>query len=352
MVHAGAKNVGRVEERGPPIDARKRSATDDNAVSLRCSIKGLAGLVPRPALHPERDMAETPEPEPKPKPQGWWPAIRKRLVLYGGLYLGVLLVLLWLENWFLYHPTRAADGWEAPPEDLRIQEATFPSDDGSTIHAWWTEPPGWTPAQGALLFSHGNAGNLSQRGWSVKVYRDQGHAVLIYDYPGYGKSTGKPSEKGIYAAGEAAYRWLTETKQIPDRTITLYGGSLGGAVATHLAARHPARVLVLVAAFTSFPDMAQRQFPIFPARWLVSNQMNNLGKMPSVQCPVFIAHGTADGLVPFSMAERLYAAAPEPKYLFPIPNGDHSDGVGADFFMRLRAFLAEHAKLGGMRDEG
>jgi fermentation-respiration switch protein FrsA (DUF1100 family) len=290
-------------------------------------------------------MPETPVPQSEPAPQGWWPFVRKRLYLYGGLYLGVLLVLLWLENWFLFHPTTAAQDWVAPPGDLVVEDVTFTAADGNTIHAWWTEPPCWTPEHGALLYSHGNAGNLSQRGWSVKVYRDQGHAVLIYDYPGYGKSTGKPSEKSIYAAGEAGYRWLTETKKIPPKAVTLYGGSLGGAVATDLASRFPARVLVLVGTFTSFPDMAQKSFPIFPARWLVSNQMNNREKIAKVTCPVFITHGTSDGLVPYRMAQELYEAAPEPKFLLPIPDGGHHDGVGAEFFAQLRAFLEQHAAL-------
>jgi fermentation-respiration switch protein FrsA (DUF1100 family) len=294
-------------------------------------------------MTPTPQPAEVPE-TPAPK-RTWWAAIRRRLYVYGGIYLGVLLVLLWLENWFLYRPTTFAEAWQEPPAGLVVEDVTLTTEDGNTIHAWWATPPGWTPAQGAILYSHGNAGNLSQRGRSVKVYHDQGHAVLIYDYPGYGKSPGKSSEKGIYAAGEACYRWLTDVKEIPGKAISLYGGSLGGAVAVELAARHPARVLIMVAAFTSFPDMAQRQFPIFPTRWLVAHQLNNLAKIATVNCPVFVTHGTADRTIPFSMGERLYEAAPQPKAFLPMPEGGHNDGVGSEYSARLRAFLDEHAPL-------
>lgn len=289
---------------------------------------------------PPAETAETPAPK-----RTWWAAIRRRLYLYGGIYLGVFLVLLWLENSFLFRPTTFAEGWYGPPTGLDVEDITLTTADGNTIHAWWTTPPDWTPERGAILYSHGNAGNLSGRGNSVQVYCNRGHAVLIYDYPGYGKSTGKPTEKSIYAAGEACYQWLTATKQIPGKAITLYGGSLGGAVATDLATRHPARALVLVSTFTSFPDMAQKTFPFFPTRWFVSNQLRTEEKLAKVSCPVFITHGTADRTIPFWMGERLYAAAKEPKEFLPIPDGNHNDGVGSEFFARLRAFLDKHAPL-------
>src|SRR5262249_23613263 len=149
-------------------------------------------------------------------------------------------------------------------------------------------------ARGTVLYCHGNAGNLSHRGEGVlRWHQLLGQSVLIFDYPGYGRSEGKPSEAGCYAAADAAYAWLTETKKVLPQDLLIYAGSLGGGVAVALASRRPHRALVLVGTFTSIPDMAQRQFPWLPARWLVRNRFDNLGKIGRCTRPVFLAHGTA-----------------------------------------------------------
>jgi fermentation-respiration switch protein FrsA (DUF1100 family) len=267
-------------------------------------------------------------------------------LVYG--YLGVLVVLLFLENWFLFRPTRAADGWFEPPAGLAVRDVELTSADGTPLHAWWVEPPGWKPGQGALLYCHGNAGNLSHRGEGLRRWRDRmGLAVLIFDYPGYGRSGGKPTEAGCYAAADAAYDWLTEAQGVRGEDVVLYGGSLGGASAIDLAARRPFRALVLVSAFSSFGDMAQKTFPWLPARRLVRNQFDNLTKIATLPGRVFIAHGTADRLVPFGHGERLFAAAPGPKRFFPMQGHDHNDVPGPDFYEALRRFLDETRASGG-----
>jgi fermentation-respiration switch protein FrsA (DUF1100 family) len=167
-------------------------------------------------------------------------------------------------------------------------------------------------------------------------------AVLVFDYPGYGKSGGACSEAGCYASGEAALDWLTQAQKVSPRRIVLYGGSLGAAIATDLAARRPCRALFLVAPFTSFPDVAQERFPWLPGRWLVRNQFDNLGKIGACRAPVFIAHEADDRLIPFSQGRRLFAAAPEPKELFVLHGGWHNDQPGPAVYPALRAFLDAH----------
>jgi fermentation-respiration switch protein FrsA (DUF1100 family) len=272
-----------------------------------------------------------------------WKRRMARRVVFGAYgYVGVLLVLLALENWFLFHPSPAAGSWEPPPDGMPVEDVRLTGADGTSLHAWWTAPDGWQPAQGAVLYCHGNAGNLSHRGYDLRGWRGQMNlAVLIFDYPGYGHSGGKPTEAGCYAAGEAAYDWLTRERHVPGERILLYGGSLGGAVATDLASRRPHRALVLVSAFTSFPDMAQKQFPWLPGRWLVRNQFDNLGKIARCRGPVVVAHGTEDGLVPFAQGERLFAAAREPKLFVPRLGVGHTDGSDPDLFAALRRFLQQ-----------
>jgi fermentation-respiration switch protein FrsA (DUF1100 family) len=255
-------------------------------------------------------------------------------------YLGVLLVLLSLENRFLFHPTTAAESWEAPPPGLAVEDVEVTAADGNRVHMWWSQPPGWTPEKGALLYCHGNAGNLSHRGPQlIRFQQALGVATLIFDYPGYGKSGGRPSEAGLYASGEAAYRWLTEKRGVAGEKVILYGGSLGGAVALELATRHPHRAVVTVAAFTSFPDMASLRFPWLPVRWLVRNRLDNLKKIATLDTPAFLAHGTADRLVPFTQGQRLFAAAKGPKRFFPMEGYDHNHTPGPDFYVELKRFL-------------
>ena len=130
-----------------------------------------------------------------------------------------------------------------------------------------------------------------------------------------------------------------QEKKVALERIMLFGGSLGGAMAVELATRQPHRALILVSTFTSVPDMAQLTVPWLPSRWLVRHRFDNLAKIGQCQGPVFIAHGTADRLVPFSQGERLFAAAKEPKCFFPMEGYDHHNSPGADFYAKLREFL-------------
>lgn len=277
----------------------------------------------------------------------FWRKTRARRVgrgfLFAGyLYVGVFLALLTLEDRMLYPAATVARPWIDPPEYLGVQELRLPSATGDTIHAWFSAPPGWQPQHGAVHYSHGNGSNLSRiSGRAYRWRKPLGCAVLLYDYPGYGKSTGRPSEAGCYAAGEAALAWLVEEKKVPVGEVILVGESLGGAIATELATRHPARLLVLQGAFTSFPDMAQRRFPMFPGRYVVHNRMDNEAKIGHARCPVFITHGTADSVVPFRQGERLYAAAREPKRFWRVEGGHHGPPRAPEFFAAVKAFMQE-----------
>jgi fermentation-respiration switch protein FrsA (DUF1100 family) len=252
-------------------------------------------------------------------------------------------VLRFVEDRFLFRPVPASVDWQSPPPELVVEDVTLTGADGTRLHAWFTAPDGWTPAQGAVLYAHGNAGNLSHRGNILIRWRQLGLAVLIFDYPGYGRSEGRPSETGCYAAGDAAFRWLIAVCRVPAGRVLFYGGSLGGAIALDLAVRQPHRGVVLVSVFTSVRDMARKTFPWLPARWLVRNRFDNLGKIPRLRSPLFLAHGTADRLVPFGQGERLFAAANEPKRFFPMAGYDHQHTPGPDFYVALREFLAETA---------
>jgi uncharacterized protein len=252
-------------------------------------------------------------------------------------YVGLLGLLMFFENRLIYVPTTAAQHWEKKPAGVEDVELT--SADGTRLHAWWY--PGQDAKQ-TVLYCHGNAGNLSHRGPAMLILGDKLDAsVLIIDYPGYGKSEGQPTEQGCYAAADAAYSWLTDKKNIAPKKIVLYGASLGGGVVTDLASRKEHRALVLIKTFSSLPDVASDLYwwlPM-PTHLLMRNQMNSVSKIKQVHGPVFIAHGTADRLIPYAHGQRLYDAANQPKRFVSIPGGEHNDGVPTEVFTELKEFL-------------
>jgi uncharacterized protein len=244
-----------------------------------------------------------------------------------------------VEKRFLYLPTSARWHWPAPPPGLSVEDVFLTSSDGTRIHAWWAAPSGWTPERGAMLYAHGNFGNLSYRGPALLEWQKAlKTGVLIFDYPGYGKSKGRPSEAGCYAAGNAAYDWLLQ-QGVRQQDVILFGGSLGGAIATELAVQRPGRALVLIATFTSVLDMARWVFPLLPVRWFVRTRMNTIDKIGKVRCPVLIAHGTADQLIPIAQGERLFAAASEPRFLYRMEGVAHDELATAQLYVELWSFL-------------
>jgi fermentation-respiration switch protein FrsA (DUF1100 family) len=242
-----------------------------------------------------------------------------------------------LETKLLYHPTPASREWLAPPNS-RVQDVTLPIPDGSAVHAWWCPRE---DSCGAVLYCHGNAGNLSHRCSAIADLQTWlKTSVLIFDYPGFGKSEGKPTEQGCYAAADAAYDWLVSQQRIPPGLIMLYGGSLGGGVAVELASRRDHRALVLINTFTSAPDVGKAMYPWLPVRWVMRNRFDNLEKIGRCRRPVFIAHATADQIVPFEMGVKLFQAANEPKVFFPMEGRKHDDALAGEVYVALQKLIS------------
>ncbi len=285
-------------------------------------------------------MGLTADLAPETRHKRWFRRIRRILLYLLLVYVGIALVLKLFENRLVYLPASARQDWtEAPSPD--IEDVYLTSADGTRIHAWWCPCPG---SSEALLYLHGNAGNLSHRGGSIlKLRQLLATSVLIIDYPGYGKSEGSPSEAGCYQAGDAAYEWLVGQQKIDPHEILLYGNSLGGGVAVELATRCEHRALVLVKTFTSLPDTASSLYPWLPVHWLMSNRFDNLAKIRTCRRPVFIGHGDGDRLVPYVLGQRLYAAANEPKHFFPMHGAGHNDRMPEEFFTTLQSFLRDAA---------
>ena len=270
------------------------------------------------------------------------PARRIARILTGLLlvYLGVIAMLLWLENRLLYPGAWLNTVWKEPDQTQRFREISLPLPGGAYVLARVTMPEHWKPEHGAVLISHGNGRNISTMDGSMMQWRDvTGRAVLCYDYPTYGRSPGPLSEAACYAAQDAAYDWLVGEAGVPRREIVLVGESLGGAMAIDQATRREHRCLITLAAFTSFPDMAQLKFPWLPARWLVSNQYRSIEKIPNALAPVLVVHGTGDTLIPYAQGERLFAAAPEPKRFLRLDGWPHRHPDTPEFWAVVQDFV-------------
>lgn len=261
------------------------------------------------------------------------------LGILAALYVLACALLFACQNRLMHLPDDeiVADPGHA---DLAYERVAIDTRDGLRLDGWLV--PAQEP-RGALLFFHGNAGNISHRIESLRIFHELGLTTLIVDYRGYGRSEGSPTESGLYKDAEAALAFLRE-RGLRDREIVYFGRSLGGAVAAHLAARAPPGALILESTFTSAPDVAAEHFPIFPVRLLARLSYPAEDNIAEVDRPVLVIHSPDDEIVPYAHGRALRAAAPGPASFLEI-EGDHNTGFlhsRQRYTDGLDAFLSEH----------
>lgn len=253
-----------------------------------------------------------------------WNVLGVLAAAYGGLALGVYI----FQSRLVFYPDINRELATTPSQiGLRYEDIHLLTSDGVSLHGWYIQAP---QPRGTVLFLHGNAGNISHRLDSVQMFHRLGYSTLIFDYRGYGNSSGAPTEQGTYRDAEAAWHYLTEQQHIPSCRIVLFGESLGGAVAAWLAARQKPAALVIASSFTSVPDLGQQLYPYLPVRWLARIRYDTREYLRAVEAPVLIAHSPEDDIIPFEHGLALFAAAKPPKQFLGLAGG-HNDGF---IFMR------------------
>jgi len=265
-------------------------------------------------------------------------------------YLVVLLILYLKQDGMLYFPERAL---RTTPESagLLYEDVILKTDDGIKIAAWYVPADN---EQGVLLFCHGNAGNISHRLDSLRIFHGMNLSVLIFDYRGYGNSEGKPSENGTYLDAEAAWDYLVRVKQKPPERIVLFGRSLGAAVAAEIAQRKDPGALILESAFTSAPDIGQALYPFFPVRLLSKYRYATVEKITDLPCPKLIIHSPEDEIIPFRFGQRVFERASQPKEFLAI-RGGHNEGFlmsGNIYTEGIRAFLERYMDIPPLKIRG
>ena len=231
----------------------------------------------------------------------------------------------------------------AQPADfgLSAQDVWLTTTDGVRLHGWYVPAPG---VANLVLFCHGNAGNISHRLENLALLHQAGMAVFIFDYRGFGQSRGKPSEQGMYLDAEAAWQWARGQAAKQGGRVVIFGRSLGGVAAVHLASRQKPAGLVLESTFTNLGAMAKAFFPVPGLEGRLKGRFNSLGRAPRVACPVLMLHGDADEIVPFRLGRELFEALPQPKRFVTLAGAGHNDTYvvgGQAYFDRLAKFVLD-----------
>jgi len=272
------------------------------------------------------------------------PLTWKRVALMVGrtalaAYLIACLFLYLAQGWILFLPADEVDRTPADV-DLEFEELRLATVDGETVHGWFV--PAADADGPVILFCHGNAGNVSHRVHLARWFHDEGFAFCLWDYRGYGESTGSPGEEGTYRDADAVWEHLVDARRIDPARIVVHGKSLGGGVASYLAETRDPAGLVLESTFTSVPDIALEKYRIFPVHLLARHVYPNEERLATIDRPVLILHSRDDRIVPVHHGEALHAAAPQSELVLfggghnygPESAGDAYSGPLFDFVRR------------------
>ena len=250
-----------------------------------------------------------------------WSVLLSTVAVFALVYGGLMGLMAFFQAHLIYFPD-AHHVTTPEREGLSYDPVTFNTKDGCRLDGWYIPAD---DARGTILFCHGNAGNISHRIDSIRIFHDLGMNVFIYDYRGYGKSTGKTTEKGTYCDAEAAWHYVTDVEGIAGDTVVIFGRSLGGAVAAYLAAETSPCALIIESSFTSIPDLGAELYRFFPVRMLSWFHYPTIRFIDKVSCPVLVAHSKDDDIIPYRHGQELYGAAREPKWFLTM-QGSHNDG--------------------------
>jgi fermentation-respiration switch protein FrsA (DUF1100 family) len=246
------------------------------------------------------------------------------VLLSAGFYVLLVLGVYVFQARLVFLPNQPGRHYVQVPADigLRYETVRITTADGITLAGWFVPVD---KARRVVLFFHGNAGNISHRLDTIRIFNSLGLDTLIIDYRGYGSSTGTPTEAGTYLDAQAAWHYLVEERRFSPHDIIVFGRSLGGAVAVHLASQQKPAALIAESTFTSVSDLAAELYPWLPARWLCRFRYNSLQKIRYVTCPVLVVHSPQDEIIPASHGRMIFSAARGPKEFLEI-SGSHDTG--------------------------
>jgi uncharacterized protein len=234
----------------------------------------------------------------------------------------LVLLMLACQSSFTYYPERTISN---TPEEigLKYDSIYFQTSDKIKLHGWFVPAD---KERGIVLHCHGNAGNISHCLYMIRIWNRLNMSTFVFDYRGFGLSEGNPHESGTYKDAEAAWRYLTGTRNIPPNKIIIHGRSLGGSIAAWLAQKHHPKILIIESSFTTIRDVAEKHFQGSPLLSILTYKYNSIDFIKNAACPVILIHSRDDELIPFELGKKLYDTAGNPKEFIEI-SGSHNDGV-------------------------
>ncbi|MFZ1084144.1 MAG: alpha/beta hydrolase [Terracidiphilus sp.] len=247
--------------------------------------------------------------------------IKKLLAILVGFYIFCLIYLFVFQRSFLYFPGHAFVPLSEAQANRSFQEISVKTADGIALKAWYA-PATIKPI--TFVFFHGNGDSLYSASAVADPYIRAGYGFLIAEYRGYSGLPGKPTEAGLYADARA-YLYALRARGVKSENIILFGHSLGTGVATQMAEEFHVSGLILLAPFLSVGEMAQDEYPIFPAKWIVLDRFENDKKIDRIHAPLLIVNGGDDQLISPSQGRKLYEMAKEPRQFISLPNHGHND---------------------------
>lgn len=238
----------------------------------------------------------------------------------------------------IYRPSRILETTPAAVH-LEYEEVAFVAEDGRLLAGWWIPHP---RARGTILHCPGHSGNVGDRIDLATDYHRLGVHAFLFDYRGYGRSRGVPTEQGTYRDARAAYEVIrARYGDAESPPVVVHGASLGAAVAVQLALDKPVRGLILEGAFTSIREMGEFTYPWLPLRWFSWFRYDSVAKMPRLKVPLLLAHSGDDERTPFEFGQRLFDAAPPPKEMIRLSGGHREAGWKRTpaYWQAVQAFL-------------
>ena len=244
-----------------------------------------------------------------------------------------------LEGIFVFQPSSWENRNWASLSGLPLEEVWLSVEESVTVFGWFVDAG---PTKPVLLWCHGNAGNISHRLENIRELHQRGVSVLIFDYRGYGRSSGTPSEIGMYQDAFASYDYLIHQRRVSPGRIVIFGRSLGSCVAGEVAINRPSAGLIVEGAFPSIQAMADHHYLGLPARWFVDVEFDLTQKLTKLKIPLLVLHGEQDSIVPVHLGQQVFNAAHEPKRWYVVLGADHNDVPfvgGEPYFQQVLNFI-------------
>lgn len=259
------------------------------------------------------------------------PAWLSTVLLILAVYLFISIVLYFVQDYLLFRPEKLPEDFQFYYEHQEFEEYNIPTRDGANINGlrFKTSQP-----KGVVFYLKGNSRSIKGWGKFAVDFTRHGYDVIMVDYRGFGKSTGRRSQKAIKRDMQVIYNKIRE--KVDEKYIILYGRSLGSGFAAKLASMNNPRMLILDAPYYSLSRVAKKFIPFMPLSLLIKFPMPTYKWLKYVECPIHIIHGTDDALIPYKTSVKLSKIKPELTTLHTVIGGGHKD---------LNTFPAYHQML-------